>query len=452
MSIYNILQELSETTKSTIKINILKEHIDNELLKRVFVAALSPINIYYIKKIPDYTPSENPTLTLDDALSKLVDFSSRKYTGNAAIQHLTNILNALSESDADIISRIIQGNLKCGVNESTINKVFKDLIPEYPYQRCSQLKSAKAAKYPWDKGVYSQLKADGLYANLNYSNVGEIRILTRAGREFESHDQFANIIDYVKNNFYKNTQTHGEFLVEKDGKILPREIGNGILNKVSKGGKFEENEKPIYMVWDQIPLDNAVPKGRYEKTYDFRYSELISQIKTSKADIQLIKSKLVYSLEEALADFQYWLSLGYEGSVIKNPDGFWRDGTSTDQIKLKLIVEVDLEIVGYTTGTGKNKEMFGSIMTKTSDDLLEVNIPGIKDAMRKYIHEHADELIGTIVVVKFNNILPPTDNNTKYSLFLPRFVELRSDKLIADSLEQVIDQYDSAINSMKYLD
>jgi len=91
-------------------------------------------------------------------------------------------------------------------------------------------------------------------------------------------------------------------------------------------------------------------------------------------------------------------------------------------------------------------------MTKTSDDLLEVNIPGIKDAMRKYIHEHADELIGTIVVVKFNNILPPTDNNTKYSLFLPRFVELRSDKLIADSLEQVIDQYDSAINSMKYLD
>lgn len=445
MTVYNILQELSETTKSTIKINILKEHIDNELLKRVFVAALSPINIYYIKKIPEYTPSEYPILTLSDAINRLVDFSSRKYTGGAAIQQLTDILNSLSSDDAEVIARIIQGNLKCGVNESTINKVFKDLIPEYPYQRCSGIKAIKKAKWPW----ISQLKADGLYGNLNYTTDGNIHILTRAGREFKSHDQFTNIIDYVKSNFHKNTQTHGEFLVEKDGIILPREIGNGILNAVSKGGSFDVDEKPIYMVWDQIPLNESIPKGRYEKEYDSRYTELISQIKTSNGPIQLIKSKLVYSLDEAIADFQYWLSLGYEGSVLKNPNAVWRDGTSTDQIKLKLIVEVDLEIVGYNKGTGKNKELFGSIIVKTSDGLLEVSIPGIKDEMRKHIHERADELIGTVLTAKFNSILPPTDNNTKYSLFLPRFVELRPDKLTADSLDRVFEQYEEAINCMK---
>jgi DNA ligase-1 len=41
--------------------------------------------------------------------------------------------------------------------------------------------------------------------------------------------------------------------------------------------------------------------------------------------------------------------------------------------------------------------------------------------------------------------MPPTGNNTKYSLFLPRFAEFRTDKQVADDLAKVIEQFDNAI-------
>jgi DNA ligase-1 len=48
------------------------------------------------------------------------------------------------------------------------------------------------------------------------------------------------------------------------------------------------------------------------------------------------------------------------------------------------------------------------------------------------------------MTVKANDIMPPTGSNGRYSLFLPRFVELRLDKTVADSLQRVKDQKEAA--------
>ena len=45
--------------------------------------------------------------------------------------------------------------------------------------------------------------------------------------------------------------------------------------------------------------------------------------------------------------------------------------------------------------------------------------------------------------------MTPTTSNGLYSLFLPRFVEFRKDKTTADSLQQVKDQFDSAMGKTK---
>jgi hypothetical protein len=46
----------------------------------------------------------------------------------------------------------------------------------------------------------------------------------------------------------------------------------------------------------------------------------------------------------------------------------------------------------------------------------------------------------------------PTKNNSKYSLFLPRYIETRgNDKDTADSLEEIINQFESAILTIKKL-
>jgi len=70
-------------------------------------------------------------------LPALFDLRERVVTGNAAIDHLTNILQAVNPDDAKVLERIIEKDLKCGVQVSTANSVWSGLIQEYPVMLCS---------------------------------------------------------------------------------------------------------------------------------------------------------------------------------------------------------------------------------------------------------------------------------------------------------------------------
>lgn len=447
----SLLNILAANSGRNFKIDFLKNHSDNVLLQRVVYLALNPTTNFYIRKIPVYTPNSNVFESdLDTALNKLSQLSSRQVTGNAAIAFLTDILESVSSDDAKVIERIISKDLRCGVSESTANKVWADLIPEYPYMRCCLPKHTKMSKFNWKKGVFSQLKADGMFANVNVYEDKTVELLSRAGSVFPI-EQFSNLVEEVKQTFKPNTQTHAELLVKRDGKVLPREIGNGILNSVLKGGSFDPGDFPTLLVWDQIPLSEAKPGNKYKVSYTDRLSDLIDQLE----QIDIIPSRKVYSMEEALEHYVEMLEQGYEGTILKDPDAIWEDTTSKFQVKFKLEVDVDLEIVGFTPGKGKNASTFGSITCQTSDGKLIVNVSGFKDKKqngiltRQEIHDRRNELMNTILAVRSNNIMKPTKSNPNYSLFLPRAVEFRQDKHEADTLQQVIEQFDNAIKIIK---
>jgi DNA ligase-1 len=447
MTTNKILIQLADEPKTNAKIQILKDNIDNELLKSVFQKALNPFINYYIKKIPDYNHESNE-LSLESAIELLDKLANREFTGHAGINHLAYILSNVNEDDAEVIKKIIKGDLRCGVQSSTTNKVWKGLIPEFPYQRCSLTKHVKLDEWPWSKGVYSQLKADGMYINANFHEDNTIELLSRNGNPMPV-EQFSNIIDYMQRHLQNNTQTHGELVVKRDGFILPREIGNGILNSISEGNSFADNECPLFLIWDQIPLSEAIPKGKGTVRYADRYhplkNQVASQAITDPQHVQMIETKLVFSWEEAFKHYLELVEQGLEGTIIKHPEAKWRDGTSKEQVKLKLEVDVDLKIVGFTQGQGKNAELFGAITCQSSDGLLEVNTSGFTDELRKDIFNRREQLLGTIITVRSNNIMPPTSTNKYYSLFLPRYVENRKDKTEADSLQQILDQFDSAM-------
>ena len=447
MVILNILNELAATSSRNEKISILKNNKENKTLQKVCFLTLDPRTQFYIKKIPGYAHQEPFTITLDIALERLNDFSSRKCTGNEAIEKLSYILSHLTEDDAEVIERVIQRDLKCGVNDATVNAVWKNLIPEYPYMRCALPKAVKLDKWDWKKGIYSQIKADGMFVNINYDPDGNVTLMSRSGSVMPK-EPFYDLSLAVRNLFLRNTQTHGELLVRKNNEILPREIGNGILTSVLKGGAFAFDEEPVVEIWDQI----SYGADSDDRPYSERYDSILTQFNDSW-NIRVIETKIVYSMEEALEHYSEALERGLEGTIIKNPDGVWKNTTSKDQVKMKLEIDVDLKIVGFIPGKGKNESTFGSITCETSDGLLKVNVSGFKEKKqrgvmtREEIWSKRDELIGTIMTVRSNNIMSPTKSNDNYSLFLPRFVEFRFDKSEADSLQQVKDQFDNAVKN-----
>ena len=442
MSVLQILNELSAESGKLAKIAILERNKSNMDLQRVFKAAYDPSINFWLKKIPSYELKKH-MISLDEGLNDLQYLADRTYTGQMGIDHLVSILESLSPDDATVITRVIQRDLKVGCSESTANKVWKNLIPEFSYMRCSLTKHVNLEKWNWKAGIYSQEKADAMFANVDVYGDGEVVVTSRAGSMFPQAE-LSSLISDVKMFLPRNTRTHGELMVVNAlGVPYAREISNGMMNKILKGGKLENPRDSVRcVVWDQIPLHNALQGIDYKVGYDLRFNTLSSQV-SNDGTIRLIHTKIVHSYREAVEHYQEMIRAGKEGTVIKTRELPWKDGTSKEQIKMKMFADVDLRIIGFNPGNGKNEELFGSLQCETEDHLLEVGATGMSDELRAELWNNRAKVLGKIATVKANSIMKPTGNNTKYSLFLPNLVEIRDDKKIADTLQQVIDQFES---------
>lgn len=443
--VFDMIETIAGDSSKKAKVELVAKYSSHDLFKRVLIYALNPFKRYHIRPTAPATAGKS---MFDDNTWKLLDdLVARNISGNAASDAVDAEFARLSAKSAELLWRIINKDFRAGFSESTVNKAIKDLIPEIPYMRCSLPKDAKLDNFSWKEGVYSQEKADGMFANVNHEDDGNVSITSRNGTEYPI-ELFGNLVTAVQKAVKCGTQLHGELLVEKAGVIQLREIGNGILNSIQQGGTFAADEKPVYVVWDQIPLKNAVPKGKYSVPYKTRFTELeVQVVKSHTTDLRMIPTKIVRSMKEAYVHYGEMLAAGKEGTIFKDGNAIWRDGTSKEQIKLKVEAECDLEIVGFTEGAGKNKATFGAIVCRTSDQLLEVGVSGFTDAKRKEISAKRDQLMHTILTVKFNDIMEPTGKNTLHSLFLPRAVEFRRDKTTADSLQRVIEQMEAAKNA-----
>jgi DNA ligase-1 len=442
-AIYYLIETIAQTSSKNDKISTLKNYIGDADFERVMIFAYDPFKTYGIAKIPAFESDADGEFN-EQTWALLDRLIARTLTGNAARAELQAELERLTDESGQLLARIIKKDLRANFSESSINKAKKGTIPEFPYMRCCLPKDAKLDAFAWLRSSFSQEKADGLFCNVDHEAGGIVRLTSRQGSPFPI-EHFEALANDVITTFAEGTQSHGELLVKRDGRILPREIGNGVLNSVLKGGSFADNESPIYMVWDQIPLSAVKPKGKFDVPYEARFNDLSGQVSNhNPASISVIETRRVKSMDEALAHYRELLAQGKEGTILKCPTAIWRDGTSKHQVKMKLEVDVDLRIIGFLPGEGKNAATFGSVLTQSECGELEVAVSGFTDDARQRIHADRESLLDTIMTVRANSIMFPSGKG-KHSLFLPRAVEFRADKSEADSLQRIKDQFEAAI-------
>jgi DNA ligase-1 len=445
--IFQLIENVAITASKNEKEALIKRYAEDDEFKRVLEYAYNPFKTYGIAKVPDKQVSDGIKEFDETTWGVLDDLVSRNLTGNAARQAVQAEMDCLYENSAELLWRIIKKDLRAGFSESTINKAIKGLIPDFPYMRCSLPKAVKLSEWPWEDGVISQEKADGMFANVDHEPGGLVRLTSRQGSEFPI-EKFERLADEVRSRLVAGNQFHGEIVVKRDGVVLERQIGNGILNSVLSGGDFGENECPIYMIWDSIPLESVVSKGKYNTHYRRRLAFILKCLKDAPGDsISLIPTRIVHSMAEAYTHYRELLKQGKEGTVIKTPVAIWKDGTSKEQVKLKLEFEVELEVTGFEPGNGKNETTFGSLICKSSCGELGVSVSGLSDAKRKEIHDNRANWTGMIVTVRANSVLKPGESSELHSLFLPRFVEERMDKSVADDLERIFKQQEAAMEA-----
>lgn len=469
-AIFNKLKSISSTNE---KLDYLKSNSDNETLKRVLFYAYNPLYNYYVKEFetPKVFDNSEKFESIFECLDKL---RKREVTGNNARNLLTSCASKLNVYDAEILSMIIQRDVDCGINVKSINKVFPNFIPSIPYQRCSLMDKVNRIKFP----AFVQKKADGAFVNIIW-NEGNVSFITRNGSEIKLKklaslfkEKMANVAPCV---------IHGELLVEVSDKLLSRKEGNGMVNSLIKAEdtlnsfekklekaknkekiKVEWNKKieelnfidsnTFVEVWDLVSMEDFV-RGESFTPYDQRLEELKNVLNIfESSDVRLIETEIVNNLDEAVAYFERMVSLGYEGSILKNKKVLWKNHTSPEQIKFKSEFVCELRVEGFLYGDeGKYQEGIGSLCCVSEDGLVAVNVSGLTDAQKGFERVDPEDsskgikLIdgfnlnqynGKIVSVIFNGLIESKSKDT-FSLFLPKFDDFRFDKDEADTLERI---------------
>lgn len=449
--IFALIERIAATPSKNDKVALLARHRDDSDLRRVLVYALSPGQTYGIAVRPEAVGShddERARCVFDPRTWEILDaLSARRLAGKAARERVAHEMERLTSESAELFWRIIATDLRAGFSESTVNKAIKHLIVEYPYMRCSLPKSSNLPKFPWSRGVYSQKKANGMFASINHLEGGDVHIRSRQGTLFPG-DPFKGIANAVAMLLPAGFQHHGELLVVEEGRILPREIGNGILTSVAKGGAFGPGQSPLYEAWDRIPLDAVKPKGSHPEPYHERIVALRDLIGEGNAYLRVIETRIVHSLHEAVAHCVDVMAAGEEGTIVKSPDLEWADKTSKDAVKLKVEACCDLKVVAIVPGRAGTKVdgRPGSLSCESICGQLRVDVTVKDEAMRAAIESNPSDYIGRIVPLLFNDVMRPSPSNPLHSLFLPRLAEAtyRLDKSEADSLERVFEQFEAA--------
>lgn len=419
--ILNILNELAADNSRLAKEAILMRERTHETLKMVFKAALDPYIVYGIKKIPEYhRRADSNTFNLTMGVDQLKHLSSRKFTGHAAIEHLQYILECSEPFDAEVIERIINRDLRCGVQESTVNKIWPGLIPTFDVLLCH--KDTSGIKYP----AIAQEKSDGCRIHIRYDGES-CRGFTRTGKEL---DLGFDILESAKHLMNPGETWDGELLCYKDGKPMDRKSGNGIILKAQKGTvSLAEQASFRVMVWDIVDFTSTIK-------YQDRFNDLASRFKEvhKGSSFILIPSVVVASEEEAQSFYLRMRKLGKEGAIIKNFDGVWEGKRVKSSGKMKAVESADVRITGVVEGTGKYAGMLGSFEYATDDGVVTGNVgTGLTDDDRKRLFDQ--KYVGQVAELLYNEKIQSKDGS--WSLFLPRFVEIRFDKDVTNTFEEL---------------
>lgn len=428
MKILSILNELAATASINDKVAILQREKNNELLKRVFQAAYNPMITYGIKQIPAYAPrfTSSSGYTLQTAIDSLGELSSRSITGNAAIHYLDDVLHTLFKDDATVIERIIQRDLRCGTSDSLASRVWPGFVPTFDVMLAH--KDISGITFP----AYGQIKSDGARCHLYFDGV-HAQAFSRNGKPIELHGVLDNDIACL---ILAGQTLDGELLCYRDGKVLDRKTGNGIINKAVKGTITKEEAELIrFVTWDIVDFTSTILYFDRIKTLVQNEMHAKRGATPFQGKIIVLETVLIKNKEEAGEFFEKCILAGEEGAMIKNLSGKWVPKRSKDIGKMKASEVADLIIVGMEEGGGKYTGMLGAFICETSDGKLQVNVgTGFSDAERSEYATSA--MIGKIIEVGYNQVIT-SKGKEESSLFLPRFEGVRFDKKVANTLGEL---------------
>jgi len=390
--------------------------------------AYNPFYTFNVKQIPDtqgLTGRPNPWPRF---WALLEDLRTRGITGHRARDKIQECAEEFdSEEWNNLCARVIRKDLRCGISEKTLNKVLGKTEYKIPVFTCqlAQDSTDQPKKLRGTKRL--EVKLDGVRV-LAVVSGASCTLYSRNGKVFENFPQVAEAVLDARKHFQHGRGTGGHF-------VLDGEIVGETFQKLMKQAHRKSDAKTdgmVYHIFDIIPLD-ALKEGHWN-VQQYKRLEWLDSAKTAleETDCLRIMPGMNVDLDSAeghdvMRRFaEASVEQGYEGIMIKSVDAPYECKRSDFWMKWKPTITVDLNIVGFEEGTGRNLGRLGAIVCEgiDSERNIRVNVgTGFSDGDRDNYWSEKSNLLGNVVEVQADAVTQNQDGS--YSLRFPRFVRFR---------------------------
>jgi len=390
--------------------------------------AYNPFYTFNVKQVPEtegLTGRSNPWPRFWALLEDLRTRGISGHRARDAIQECADDFD--SEEWNNLARRVLIKDLRCGISEKTLNKILSKTEWRIPVFTC-QLAQDSTDQPKKLRGVKRlECKLDGVRV-LAVVSGNSCTLYSRNGKEFENFPQISEAILDQRRAFQYGRGTGGHFVL--DGEI----VGESFQKLMRQAHRKNDAQTAgmVYHIFDILPLD-AFKEGHWNAQQYKRFEWLESaRSQLLETDCLRIMNGLDVDLDTAEGhDIMHRyaedaVAEGFEGIMIKSMDAPYECKRSDFWMKWKPTITVDLTIVGFEQGTGRNAGRLGAIIYEGVDNgrNIRVNVgTGYSDGDRDEFWAARDQLLGVIGEIEADAVTQNQDGT--YSLRFPRHKRFR---------------------------
>lgn len=409
--------------------------------QRLLVETYNPFRVYGIKKWdePAAYANQDPA-SYQNFFRLLDDLHERNLTGNLAKRSVTAVLGTFTQETADILTRVIKKDLKCGASRDTFEKLYPGLnIPRFDLMLAAKIEENAetltaeilAAKYGLTFPVLAESKYDGNRLIAFVTN-GKVEYFARSGKDSD------HLIGLFDDDLIAMEQEVGQPIVV-DGEVL----GNSFSETMKAKGSKSEKKGMTFWAFDLMTRQDWDAQ-KCDIVQSVRSTYIETLLKTIKATtVKKSKYKYCNSIQELRDFYAEVLAEGQnpdgtlnglgEGLIVKNPNGLYEWDRSTNWRKWKPVIDLDLKLVGYEYGTPGTRlaATVGKLLLEGTDEngrqIRARCGSGLNDKDRAYFLANMNVLLGSTIMIEAQE-LTLAQNSEIYSARFPVFIKIRTDK------------------------
>jgi DNA ligase-1 len=390
--------------------------------------AYNPFYVFGVRQVPETEGLTDMPNSWPKFWALLENLRTRGVTGNRAREAIDECSKQFDSDEwNNLARRVLIKDLRCGISEKTLNKVLGKTEWKIPIFSC-QLAQDSTDHPKKLKGIKRlEVKLDGVRVLAVVS--GDVCTLySRNGKEFLNFPQVADFVEEHCQAFQTNSAFGGQFVL--DGEIVGKSFQD--LMKQAQRKSNARTDNMVYHVFDIMPLSEF--REGFCNLPQHRRINLLKRAQAHLPDSGCVRVMPGMDVDLDTAEghdvmrrfAEASVEEGYEGIMIKSMDAPYECKRSDSWMKWKPTITVDLNIVGFEEGTGRNAGRLGAIICEgvDNDRNIRVNVgSGLSDSNRDEYWAARNELVDRVVEVEADAVTQNQDGS--YSLRFPRFVRFR---------------------------